>query len=370
MVEEQLNFTDYQLHTYNRWQKTILRTSLLAALLTLGAEILIYFTLRQDVNRTDVNGFYVLIRIIIPTVINSGALLLGKIIYSSNVKVELKNFFASFSFFVVTSVLAVFHNFFPLLLICPAFSLVQASIFGDRKILQITGLLSIVTMIAAAITYWLDPETGDVFYKILTLGTNATLTVCCYIFANSVLKSQIEKIEHIHATYKRQTAIIEELKIDPLTQLSNRTAMQSAIEGVLSRASDKGLSYLAILDLDFFKNVNDTYGHVAGDKVLITLSEIIKNTISYRNAFRFGGEEFVLLFEDATREQVNYAIALIRRDFSVTRFDFAKDKSFTLSAGVAINKKDDTSASWISRADKALYHVKTTGRNNVKFTES
>lgn len=372
MTDNFISFSTYQENTYKKWRHSILIISFVLSTFVLGIEVFMYYVLKTDPSRTDVNRSYIILRIIVPSVMNFGSFFTALLVqYSKKISMQTKNYFSTFPSFMLCSVLAIFHNFFQVLLISHAFCFFLCSLFGDTKILKINAFCTIPAFIIAAVTFWLDPETGEIYYRFLTIITATAIILSAFVFANTILTSQAEKIKYINHNYERQTALIEELRIDPLTKLYNRTALQETLVSIISRSDSEEIPpSLAIMDLDFFKSVNDQYGHINGDAVLITISDIIrKRMVSSRKAFRFGGEEFVLLFENTSAEQVSYILESIRKDFASTKFNFAPDKSFTLSAGISKIQNDDSPSIWIERADKALYYAKTHGRNQIKIFE-
>jgi len=127
---------------------------------------------------------------------------------------------------------------------------------------------------------------------------------------------------------------------------------------------------LLVIDIDFFKRFNDTYGHWQGDQVLIRFSEVLLNILADEQmAFRFGGEEFVVLLPAVDKETALSVADRIRCDFSAEVFKPAADKQVhvTLSIGAAVLQANDTEASFFQRADKGLYQAKASGRNTVVF---
>ena len=157
--------------------------------------------------------------------------------------------------------------------------------------------------------------------------------------------------------------------IDSLTGIYNRKHFSELAAVDINRALRQNQTiYTAMLDLDFFKNVNDTHGHAAGDLVLKKTAEIIHNTIrSYDLAGRYGGEEFVLLFLDLGMREAENLMERIRENMenSVTLYE-SIEINITCSIGLALFTKDDTLESAIKKADEALYMAKNSGRNQVK----
>lgn len=168
---------------------------------------------------------------------------------------------------------------------------------------------------------------------------------------------------------KKAHARIEELaQTDELTGLSNRRYIIRALHDEAERAIRGRTPFsVAIIDLDFFKRINDRYGHPTGDEVLKTVARSLRANIRQIDRLgRYGGEEFLLLLpgsdEDdalAALERLRQAVALI--DWSATSTDLC----VTLSAGVAQIRSDESPSGVLNRADKALYLAKGRGRNCI-----
>ena len=153
---------------------------------------------------------------------------------------------------------------------------------------------------------------------------------------------------------------------DPLTGLYNRRYLEKFIN---SNLNNKGFEYSALMiDIDYFKMINDTYGHDVGDKVLKILADVLVRNIKGSDvACRYGGEEFIVILVDATKQIALKISENIRKDFERQKFE-SKGEIFskTLSVGVA-TYKEDASNHWqtIKCADEALYFAKNNGRNRV-----
>ena len=158
--------------------------------------------------------------------------------------------------------------------------------------------------------------------------------------------------------------------IDSLTGLYNRKHFTELALVDINRALRQNQTvYAAMLDLDFFKHVNDTHGHVAGDLVLRTTAEIINNTIrSYDLVGRYGGEEFVLLFTDLDVSEALKLMERIRENMEQCSIKYQDiEIRLTCSIGLARFTEDDSLDSSIKKADDALYAAKNAGRNMVKL---
>jgi len=128
---------------------------------------------------------------------------------------------------------------------------------------------------------------------------------------------------------------------------------------------------VAILDLDNFKKLNDTYGHQAGDDALIHLANVVRKTLRPTDTVaRFGGEEFVIVFAETDEKQAVEAMRRLQRE--LTKRFFLHDNErllITFSAGVALLKANETQDGILARADKAMYQAKLQGKNRVVTAE-
>lgn len=159
---------------------------------------------------------------------------------------------------------------------------------------------------------------------------------------------------------------------DTLTGLGNRFAYEQAIEREISIAHRHNSSFsLLIIDVDHFKAINDNFGHDAGDQVLAIIGQAIRLVARGSDlAFRYGGEEFVLLLSNTDMagatlfaERVRSTIAAL--DYQSARLDKTMAISATVSVGVSSFRTSDSAQSLFKRADEALYEAKYSGRNRV-----
>lgn len=168
---------------------------------------------------------------------------------------------------------------------------------------------------------------------------------------------------------KRANRRIEELaEIDELTGAFNRRRMMRALDEESIRVQRSGSPFsVALIDLDFFKRINDRYGHPTGDEVLRTFAITIFANIRATDKFgRYGGEEFLLLMPDTPNDVA--AKILDRLRIITAELDwsaFSNGMKVTISAGVATMRHDESSDSILARADAALYVSKDSGRNRI-----
>ncbi|MFA5233239.1 MAG: GGDEF domain-containing protein [Sulfurimonas sp.] len=192
-----------------------------------------------------------------------------------------------------------------------------------------------------------------------------------------LMKKNISSIRHYLEAAKpviESQILMEKLRDtslrDGMTGLYNRRFLEEIIDKIMSHANRHKETYaVMMLDVDFFKMVNDTYGHDIGDKVIIALAKVLKNSIREADlAIRYGGEEFVVLLSNATDEGAMAVAKKIHSAFGALSFDVGNTEALkkTISIGMAKFPTDgDTIWKCIKYADTALYVAKDTGRNKI-----
>ncbi len=172
---------------------------------------------------------------------------------------------------------------------------------------------------------------------------------------------------------------------DTLTQLSNRKTFDKHLFELLGRTQDDAAlgsagprrrkssaegsaHWLAVCNIDRFKSINDNHGHLMGDEVLVTLSQIMRRSFRFDDQlFRFGGEEFIVVLQPTGRDDARKALERFRRN--VENHSFNQVGRVTVSVGFSRLRPSDTPTDVIDRADEALYYCKGNGRNQVALHE-
>ncbi len=181
------------------------------------------------------------------------------------------------------------------------------------------------------------------------------------------LNSRVHGMENEGEKLRRRLEEKHEQAVrDPLTGLHNRLAYDERVMQEFARWKRYGQSMvLMMIDVDHFKSVNDTYGHKAGDKALVLISDQLRNHLRESDFLaRFGGEEFVVLMPETDIESAVIAAEKLRAAVEKCQFHYQNAQvSITVSAGLAQLRKDDSSESLFKRADAAMYRAKEAGRN-------
>lgn len=184
------------------------------------------------------------------------------------------------------------------------------------------------------------------------------------------LRHTISMVLHV---YQNFAGLIRDNEHDTLTGLLNRKTFEGKVNKTMSlmhkeksRKDDKpdNRFYIAIFDIDHFKKINDAYGHLMGDEVLLLFSQIMTETFREKDTlFRYGGEEFVGIFECSNDTDV--LLALERFKNKVSEYTFPQVGKVTVSIGYTQIREYDTTVQMVERADLALYHAKNNGRNCI-----
>jgi len=189
----------------------------------------------------------------------------------------------------------------------------------------------------------------------------------------SIQKNMEKEIQNAHTTIAELNTQIRILErnsnIDPLTKIHNRGSLNSYLNKVCLKEKKSLNIFLLMIDIDHFKNFNDTYGHVAGDKVLIFIANLLKKTLRDGDrVFRYGGEEFTIVLNRINKDGCYVVLDRIIGLIKKSKLNYnGHEFSVTISIGATKIKNNDTPDSFIARADKALYKAKNNGRDRSEI---
>jgi len=196
-------------------------------------------------------------------------------------------------------------------------------------------------------------------------------------------KSTSTYIRSMLEIYRNFATLLIDSQTDELTGLANRKTFDQSVASVYevvlpeedfpndqrltkSETHENATYWLALLDIDHFKRVNDTFGHLYGDEVLILLAQLMKSCFREDDMlFRFGGEEFVIILRAPNREECTVALERLRTEVETTQFPGVGH--VTVSLGVVKMERNVFHVTLMDYADQALYYSKNHGRNQVTF---
>ena len=217
--------------------------------------------------------------------------------------------------------------------------------------------------------YWLqasDPLRFPPVTEALTFGYLAGA-----LLSTAVLSGEMHKLRSRLKRQKRElTDAIETIRVlatvDELTSLVNRRYMNEVLDAEERRQSGGAGSCIALLDIDFFKQVNDQHGHAAGDAVLRCFSSAARASLRANDVLaRWGGEEFLLLLPDAAPDDARALLERTAERVHAMLVPGLDGRRISFSAGLATRRAGEPFAEAINRADKALYQAKQAGRDRI-----
>lgn len=205
------------------------------------------------------------------------------------------------------------------------------------------------------------------------LGLLQIISATAHAIQNSVEHTSRELIDTKTALEEMRTELQQtrtQLMLDPLTGTRNRFGMDITLNQEIARAR-RSESHLtaALVDLDFFKDINDRHGHEAGDQMLLHFTQLSRAVLRESDLlFRYGGEEFLVVLPDTEQEGAIFVLQRLQQMLSKSPLRYAQTViKATFSAGVAGLLAGDNAASLVQRADQALYRAKEGGRNRVEI---
>jgi len=229
-------------------------------------------------------------------------------------------------------------------------------------IIIFAGLIAFVNDIAYfLISRGLPNISGYIFFVFL-----AGHLVVISIYFTEIFRKNIYLKEEIDLKQKTVKNLNIISATDPLTGLFNRRFFDSYLDEKIREYKGGGNLWLVMLDIDFFKRVNDELGHNSGDIVLKEMSSLIKGLIRTGDVLcRWGGEEFAIIVSGMDNISIRFFTERIRE--SIESYRFSVEKSITASAGVAEYIGGESAGDFVHRADTALYEAKNSGRNRIIF---
>ncbi len=350
---------------HDRFRSQLTNVHALTVLTVSVLEIIGYIVLvRSGVEQFALSNHYLWYGVVFPIVVNTATHLIARIVVSRpNVDRKTKNGSIIAAALITSFIVAIIHKEYSVTGCAYIFPIVLSAMFNDKKLLN-TGLIaSLAILLCVGGAFWLD---GNV-----TL-TNALNLFILFGFAFVAYLCGIISINFSNQNYttiESQAQTCEELRDDILrdqmNKLYNHATYFDHLEQTVSTHTPDDPLCLVMLDLDYFKQINDKYGHPSGDAVLLFAADTFRRHCTEPDMpYRYGGEEFALLFHHKTAEDVTAIMQEILDEFRAHRFDFS-DAPVTFSAGV-VQYTDSMSANlFFKTADQTMYDAKEQGKNRI-----
>jgi diguanylate cyclase (GGDEF)-like protein len=212
-------------------------------------------------------------------------------------------------------------------------------------------------------------ETKEWVFKFDLQGN---ITHLLYLKWNVFSEEKLDNISTLAILFENLSRLIESTQLDTLTGLFNRRSLNDHIAKIIDsyrnhlkeKINNHDTPFLAILDIDHFKRINDRYGHLYGDEILLLFSQIMKKYFRHEDLlFRFGGEEFLVLLNHTDLDGAVGALERFR--YTIENYQFPDNRNITVSIGFVSIKPNSLPSSLLDDADNALYEAKDNGRNQI-----
>lgn len=320
-------------------------------------ETLMFFIIVETNTLTCTISEYWIKYILIPVSISVCISLLGCfVIKSNNISTMYKQYIISFIFSLFAFVISLAHSGFIAVLSCAIIPVLLTIMYENRILTTaVTVACMLFQFLSANITFWDSAkELNHSYFINMIILMSATFCVwltSCYMISFINMKKKITIGNDIE-----RHLLQEQINIDGLTLVGNKMALMKMLEEVTT--DNISINYLAMIDIDDFKKINDSYGHIFGDEVLRCVGEGMRQFGVDAHSFRYGGDEFCALFEEPSLEVVLEAIKVFQEYVKNSLKVKNNDADIYISVGITRFTVAKTTEEILEQADSALYKSK------------
>lgn len=351
------------------WLRIQYRFLLWLAAFTPVAELAVYFLLRY-LAAMDSPARFLVKYLLVPLLYDGVLALIATLIMRSRLTEKQKIYSISLLLTAMAFGVYTIHSIFPSLYVIFIIPMVLTVIYGDRRL---TTLISVLCLAGKAVSdlflFW-DTGRSEVLVSTTSLTdfcVSLLLIVLFYVICWLLLNTEQAKnnvslnLEQERLQYQKRSVT------DALTQVGNRLALRTAFQN-MQEQQHQSVFYLAMMDLDAFKQLNDTFGHNQGDKYLQALgTTLLELSTQQIQPFRFGGDEFCILFHGHTLLEVREVCQNLQDAFARAEIHH-RCQPVTISIGIAEYQPGEKPSLLLERADRALYKAKQE-KGSITFCE-
>lgn len=320
--------------------------------------------LKEEIIRFSWDNSYLWQSVIIPISLNVLVHIAARIlVFKSSLNDNLKNAVIVYAALITSAVVSICHRDFIITSCAFIFPVVLSTAFNDKKILGQSIAVTVATYFTTAVILYFENK--------MTVGMNLNMTILfgfmivSYLCAGVSIKYTDKNYQTINSQASDNERLKDRVHHDGMTGLYNHRSFYSILKKAVNAYHSDGIRVcLAMLDIDNFKSINDTYGHDDGDAVLVALSDIMKNNCIGDKVCRYGGEEFGIIFLDKDFDQAHKTVSKILDEFSECEFDFSQE-SITFSCGICEYDGKLSAEEFFAEADRKLYRAKHEGKNKI-----
>ena len=315
-------------------------------------------------------GNYLFRYVTLPAVTDGLIIAITLLIASSDkVAAVVKNYAYCISLVMMVTVLTTVHNYFYIVSALYLATMFCSCIFLDKKLLRFTSILSLVCiLLTIPAADWYEGRTETDLERLKNILIMTVLMVVCYMIADILVAALLER-ENIFSRLRNDKANLErKVRIDGLTGLLNHTSFYEDLENSLRDLRQQKRPFMvAMIDIDNFKIINDTYGHNMGDDILrLVARTMYEESGSDATSFRYGGDEFAMIFFSDDTQLAYSILENIRNHIVDESANFSKYIRVNLSIGLyQVSDPKMSGDDAFRRADEALYEAKRQGKGCV-----
>lgn len=277
-----------------------------------------------------------------------------------------KEYLALSLFVIFSSYLSLTHDIARVLLGSFLLPIFVSTIFSNIKITRMIFWLSdFALLLLGATKYFAGTLNSDLMMQIFVAFF---MFLCAFLLSRILILYGTDNQTALMNSNKQRRDMQEQLKLDPFTGLFNRKTFDADLAKLIDECQNTGKCLsLAMIDIDYFKSVNDLYGHVVGDQVLLHLAKILAAAQAENiKGYRIGGEEFAILFVDCDTEETYRICEGLRKLMESASLQDINNTKVTFSCGFICRIPNNSSSKFfLTSADSALYRAKNNGRNQV-----
>ena len=348
-----------------KWCRYIVTTAYVTVALIILAHVIWYFAAQTILAHSS--DVYLWDYIILPAIgLFSLTFLADLFVRSPRFSLVSKEYISLTLFIIFSFYLSLTHNIARVLLASFILPIFASTIFLNVKITRWIFWISSLAVLLVGVKIYLSGKLDS--NMLMQIFVVCFMFLCSYLLAKVLILYGRDNLRTLMLFDNKQQNMQEQLKLDPFTGLNNRKTFDDYLPRLVEKCQNtqKSLS-LAMIDIDHFKSVNDLCGHAMGDRVILYLSQTLKN-IQNENirAFRIGGDEYSMLFEGCSTEETYRICEAVRTQMESCPLRTANDERVTLSCGVVCTDPENADLEMLKNAaDSALYAAKNNGRNQV-----
>ena len=352
---------------YKKCRQNLINVAFIIAWISLGMEVVVSILMIQflpEMIKLPIPTYTVLY-IILPSTSYFLLAFLGRVIIKNKKFSDTsKNFYSILVLSLQVFIIACVHNVFIFTLLLFIIPLILTVIYSNRKITNMITIISVILIIISSLVALTDAQENTLLHSI-EVFIAIILVIGCNLITNLVTSVEKDKNDLIKEGIFRQLQLEELIKCDPLTGLYNIASFFTALDTYIKN-KERPLT-IAVIDIDNFKDVNDTWGHENANEVLIYIASQLQfccNTKGY--VYRYGGEEFTIIFPNTTPIEAKSMIETAKKNIYDHEFDFTPKLNITFSCGIAAHPSPECNAhDFFQLADKMMYQAKFFGKNRI-----